>query len=459
MPRYFFLTKWDCIIATILFVLLGWIGYVVWIEPDEALLKETTNNVITLREKQDTQDRFIHAQQQKIKKIKKAPPPIFFNEKNIDLRNAFLPDVLTVVAKQAGLNLVLSPSINSMVSLHLKNLSAKEILHLLFISNGLSVCEMNGAWFVAPRSEMIKRQQEELQLQNITEETTSLITEVRQMHFARADDIGRLLQDSGNSLLSKRGHLRVDMRTNRLWIQDIPARVIEINKLIMHFDIPAQQILIEARLASVDSDFERELGIHFSVQEGSDTNDSKSGEEIQTRYGLAVARLVDGSVLDMQLTALENEGHGELISSPKLFTSNQQTASIESGEEIPYQQSSKSGATNIAFKKAVLSLKVTPQILPGNKVLLDLQVNQDNPSGHMVLGVPTINTRQMSTHVLMKNGETIVLGGIYESNKEHAVERIPFISQIPLVGLIFQQQNVIEKKRELLIFVTPKMIA
>jgi type IV pilus assembly protein PilQ len=173
---------------------------------------------------------------------------------------------------------------------------------------------------------------------------------------------------------------------------------------------------------------------------------------------LSVLKLANGSFLDMQLAALENEGHGELISSPSLFTANQQTASIESGEEIPYQEVSKSGATGIVFKKAVLSLKVTPQIMPGNHVLLQLQVNQDKPNNRMVLGVPAISTRQISTHILVKSGQTVVLGGIYETNKEKGQQRIPFLGKIPIIGWLFGQRNVSENKRELLIFVTPKII-
>ena len=161
----------------------------------------------------------------------------------------------------------------------------------------------------------------------------------------------------------------------------------------------------------------------------------------------------------MELSALENEGHGELISSPSLFTANQQTAFIESGEEIPYQEISRSGATGVAFKKAVLSLRVTPQVMPGNQVLLQLQINQDKPSNRVVLGVPAIATRQISTHILIKSGQTIVLGGIYEENKENQQQGIPFLCKIPLVGWLFKQQNVTHSKRELLIFVTPKVMS
>jgi type IV pilus assembly protein PilQ len=156
---------------------------------------------------------------------------------------------------------------------------------------------------------------------------------------------------------------------------------------------------------------------------------------------------------------MENAGRGQLISDPSLYTANQQTASIESGEEIPYQEVSVSGGTATAFKKAVLSLKVTPQIMPGGKVLLQLQINQDRPSSLIVQGVPAITTRQLATNILVNNGQTLVLGGIYEQNNEHTVERVPFLSKIPLLGLLFQQQDVKINKRELLIFVTPKIIS
>ena len=175
-------------------------------------------------------------------------------------------------------------------------------------------------------------------------------------------------------------------------------------------------------------------------------------------FSLAVARLANSPLLDAKLAALDSEGRGELISSPSLFTANQQSASIESGEEIPYQEVSRSGGTGIAFKKAVLSLKVTPQVMPNGKILLQLQVNQDKPSNRMVLGVPAINTRQISTSITVHDGQTIALGGIYELNKEYGEQRVPFLYKIPGVGMLFRQHNTLENKRELLIFIRPKLI-
>jgi type IV pilus assembly protein PilQ len=373
----------------------------------------------------------------------------------LDLQNTNTRDAIQIVAKLTHINVVISPSVTGLVSLHLQNMPAEQALNAILNSNGLMHWETNHTWFVVPQMEFMQRKQDELKSNEILNETAPLITRVRQIYYAKAEDIGHLLQDNTNSLLSKRGHVRVDVRTNTICIQDIPERIADIQRLIKRLDIQTQQVLIETRLVSIDSDFERELGVNFSVQKtNNEYEESKAAD-----YALAFARLVDGSLLDVKLAALENEGHGELISSPRLFTGNQESASIESGEEIPYQEVSRSGATGVAFKKAVLSLKVIPQVMPNNRILLQLQVNQDKPSNRIVLGVPAINTRQMSTHILVKNGQTIVLGGIYELNKENAQQRIPFLGKIPVIGWLFQQLNNIENKRELLIFVTPKIIS
>jgi type IV pilus assembly protein PilQ len=382
---------------------------------------------------------------------------------SLELHEVSIQDALNLLAKSLDMNLVISPTIHGTVSLHLNKVSAMNALDLLLISHELSKRQINHVWYILPRSELLQLKQQELKLKTIVDEAEPLVTSIWQIHYAKADDIAHLLKENNNALLSKRGHVQVDIRTNILCVQDIADRLRDIHQFIQRLDIPAKQVLIEVHLASIDSDYERELGINFSNQQ-TNTNDTdhsteSSSSSLNMRYGLAVIKLTDGSLLRMQLSAMEKTGHGELISSPSLFTANQQTASIESGEEIPYQEISRSGATGVAFKKAVLSLKVTPQVMPGNQVLLQLQINQDKPSNRMVLGVPAITTRQMSTHILIKNGQTVVLGGIYESDKGHQQQGIPFLSKIPLVGLLFTQQNVTNKKRELLVFVTPRIMS
>ncbi len=365
-----------------------------------------------------------------------ASPPISLNLQNVNLQ-----DALRILAKQLQQDIVISPAVNGVISLNLHHMTAHQAFDFILQSKGLVQYNKNNLWFIMPQKELISQKQDEIKLQEMLIESAPLISRIFKIRYATADEIARLVQDNSHSLLSKRGMMHVDLRTNQIYLQDIEKNVAIIHDLIRHVDIPVQQVLIETRLASVDNDFERQLGIHFS-----------------TTASLSLTRLSDGAALDVELAALENAGHGELISSPSLFTANQQTASIESGEEIPYQEISRSGATGVAFKKAVLSLKVTPQILPNNKVLLALQVNQDRPSTRIVQGVPAITTRQISTHILVRNGQTIVLGGIFESNKNHTSEGIPFMNKIPVVGLLFQQHDWLENKRELLIFVTPKII-
>jgi len=378
---------------------------------------------------------------------------------SLELQEIPLQDALNLLAKQLNINLVVNPSIHGTASLHLKNISPQAAFDLLLMSHELSKQQINNVWYIMPSSEFIQVKQQELKLQSVIDDAEPLITAIWQIHYAKANDIANLLKGS-NNLLSKRGHVHVDIRTNIVCVQDIVDRVRDIHKLIQRLDIPVQQVLIEVHLASIDSDYERELGISFINQQTTSNDVGASAySPMSMHYGLALLKLTDGSMLRMQLSALEKAGHGELISSPSLFTANQQTASIESGEEIPYQEISRSGATGVAFKKAVLSLKVTPQVMPGDQVLLQLQVNQDKPSNRIILGVPAITTRQMSTNILIKSGQTIVLGGIYESDKGHQQQGIPFLNKIPLVGWLFKQQNVTDNKRELLIFVTPKVIS
>ncbi len=375
---------------------------------------------------------------------------------SFDVQNVNLQDALHILAKFLHQNIVISSKINGTTSLHFDNISKQEAFDLLLASQDLMKKSIGKLWYIAPRTELLKREQEEMKLHNILEETSPLITRIWEIRYAKADDVARFLQENNYSILSKRGNVRVDERTNTVCIQDIESHLIEVKKVISQLDVPVKQVVIEARIASIDNDYERELGINFAVEQSN--YDSTPQVVLPKKYSLAIAKLANGSELDVQLAALEKAGHGELISSPSLFTANQKTAYIESGEEIPYQEVSDSGGTAVSFKKAVLRLKVTPQIMPRNKVLLQLQVNQDRPSNRIVLGVPAINTRQISTNVLISDGQTIVLGGIFESNHEQGEHRLPFFGKIPLVGWLFKQQNVKENKRELLIFVTPRII-
>lgn len=381
---------------------------------------------------------------------------------SLDLQNANLADAIRSVATFLHMNVMISPATQGLVTMHVRDAVPEHVLDMLLVSHGLGRWQDGNIWLIAPQEELIKRKQSEKRWHDTAEDAAPLVTETWKIRYAKADDIARLLQDGRNSLISRRGHVKVDTRTNVLCIQEIAERIENVHEWIAKLDVPVRQIVIAARLLSVDSDFERELGLDFSVRrpwlDGGSAEGGKSLGARAGRYSLAITELADGSLLDVKLSALEDAGHAELISSPRLFTANQQTASIESGEEVPYQEVSESGGTAIVFKKAVLGLKVTPQILPGRKVLLQLQINQDRPNTKVVLGMPTITTRQMKTSVLVSSGRTIVLGGIYETSAERGEQGLPFISRIPVLGWLFKQQRTRETKRELLIFVTPTII-
>jgi type IV pilus assembly protein PilQ len=361
---------------------------------------------------------------------------------SLDLENVQLSRAIEMLAQYTQQNVIVSPAIHDVVSLHLKNIALEDALSTLLLAHELQKWQVNGAWFIGTEKEMLKHNEDLLKNKKFHDETDLLYTQVWQIHYAKVADVQNLIANSKNSILSKRGFVSFDVRTNILYVHDTKEHLQDVSYLIKRLDIPVQQILIEVHLASVDSDYERTLGVNFSSSES----------------GLAIARLKNNILLNVQLAALEKEGHGEVLSNPSLFTANLEAASIESGEEIPYQEISKSGASGVAFKKAVLSLEVLPQIMPGKQILLQIKVNQDKPNKRIVLGVPSITTRQMHTNIRVKSGQTIVLGGIYESNKEQDLQGIPFLGKIPLVGWLFHQQNVTNTKRELLIFVTPKII-
>lgn len=369
---------------------------------------------------------------------------------SLELQNASLPDAIRSLAKCLNINVMISPNIHGLATLHLQNTAPLPALDALLAMNGLAKWQQNNIWVIAPRAELMRNQQEQVKWQALSQEAATMQTRIWQIKYAKAQDLAELLQAG---FLSKRASVLVDARINVLCVKDVHEHMAEIAALVKKLDVPVKQIMIQARLVSVDSDVEKALGIQFNVSHAADL-------PVQAgRYSLALAHLADDSLLDIRLAALEQEGRAELISSPSLFTANQQTASIEAGEEVPYQEVSESGGTAVAFKKAVLGLKVTPQLLPDQQILLQLKINQDRPSSHMVQGVPTISTRQMITNILVKSGQTIVLGGIYENNQESTQQALPFISQLPLLGWLFKQKTVRKTKRELLIFVTPQIMA
>jgi type IV pilus assembly protein PilQ len=295
-----------------------------------------------------------------------------------------------------------------------------------------------------------------------------------QINYAKAADIANLLKSGETTLMSDRGMATTDERTNTLLVQDTGAKLAEIRKLIARLDIPVRQVLIESRIVKANDDFARDIGVRFGFDNTEIVNSGNTtvnyggglpGDFIfdfpivgagTGAFGFNVAKL--GSyTLDLELSAMEIENKGEIISSPRVLTSNQKAAFIETGTEIPYQEASSSGATTTSFKKAVLRLEVTPQITPDDRIIMDLVINNDSV-GEIFNQIPSIDTDEISTQVLVDNGETLVLGGIYEEERTNVVTRTPFFGELPLVGWLFRNTNHDNDKSELLIFITPKIV-
>lgn len=405
---------------------------------------------------------------------------------SIDLEEVPIREALRLLAELRQMNIVLSNKITGILSLHLKGVTWEDALDLILVSSSLAKQEYRNTLLIAPISELTARQQKEWESQSEAQKRTPLQTAMFQIQYGKANDIALLIKDKSNTLLSDRGSLAVDTRSNLLWIQDNQSQLQNIKALIHRLDRPLQQVLIEARIVNVTKEFARDLGLRFGVSKPGQLSgtlkgvhqvaDSKTGEAgaltdrlnldlaatplaaTPASVGLALARLGAGILLDLELSALESEGDGEVISSPHLITLNQQTAIIEAGEEIPYQELTAHGATAVAFKKAVLSLRVTPHITADKKIYLDLKINQDIPSPKVFNGVPTILTKEIQTNVLVNNNQTIVLGGIYKQNKNHELNRVPWLGSLPVVKMLFGNQSQALRNEELLIFITPRVI-
>jgi type IV pilus assembly protein PilQ len=410
---------------------------------------------------------------------------------SLNFQNIEVRAVLQLIADFTGFNLVATDTVTGSVTLRLQNVPWDQVLDIILKSRGLGMHKDGNVMLVAPREELAAREKLELESLKQVEELAPLRTEFIQINYAKASDLATLVSSGDSSLLSNRGNVSIDARTNTLIVQDVSASLEAIRGLIAKLDIPIRQVMIESRIVNADENFTKDLGVNFGVSKITDnfTDSAKfaviggtrpggfegsSGQGIDvggadgllvnlpvagatSSLGLAVGKI--GSwLLQLELTALLAEGRGEDIANPKIITANQKEALIESGVEIPYQEASSSGATSVSFKKAVLSLRVTPQITPDNRVLLDLNVTQDTRGSPDVLGVPPINTRSVTTQVLVDDGETVVLGGIYNQTDRKSLDRTPFFSDIPYIGFLFKKQRIEKNRTELLIFVTPKIL-
>jgi len=391
------------------------------------------------------------------------------NFQNIDIRA-----VLQIIADFTNINIVTSDTVQGTLTLRLSEVPWDQALDIILKSKNLGKREAGNVIMIAPNAELAAREKEELEAKKAVTELAPLRSELIQVNYAKAEEIADLLKSKANSLLTSRGNVAVDERTNALLIQDTADTLNEIRQLITTLDVPIRQVLIESRIVSADDNFAKELGVRFGVsgvrQAGGNIgmmSGSLGGTNTMTESAvnnlistnspfpvaipgtadrlnvnlpltgksgsIALALLGSRYLLDLELAALQSENRGEVISNPRVITSNQKEATIEQGVDIPYQQASSSGATNVAFKTAALSLKVKPQITPDDRILLTISVNKDVP-GQITPGGVAINTKKINTEVLVENGETLVLGGIYEQTSTSGVNRVPFFGDLPIVG-------------------------
>ncbi|BEE02359.1 type IV pilus secretin PilQ [Aeromonas dhakensis] len=414
--------------------------------------------------------------------------PISLNFQDIPVRT-----VLQLIADFNNLNLVTTDSVSGNITLRLDGVPWEQALDIILKVRGLDKRLDNNILLVAPAEEIAAREKQQLESRNQVADLAPLYTEYLQINYAKASEVAALLSSESTKLLSAKGAVSVDERTNVLVVKDTADVISSIKRMLDILDIPVKQVVIEARMVTIDDGFDEALGVRWGVTkndghgnstsgtiEGNDGSGNNNGGSTITRPGVddrlnvnlpvtnaagtlafQVARLANGTLLDLELSALEKESKAEIIASPRVTTANQKPALIEQGTEIPYVESSSSGATSVTFKKAVLSLKVTPQITPDNRVILDLTVTQDTKGETVPTGTGdavSINAQSITTQVLVNNGETLVLGGIYQQTITNDVTKVPLLGDIPGLGVLFRKTTSANKKRELLIFVTPKIV-
>lgn len=425
----------------------------------------------------------------KAEKIRPVKEEKKYEGRSLSLNFQSIPvrTVLQIIADYNDFNLVTSDSVEGDITLRLDDVPWDQALDLILKTKGLDKRIEGNILMVAPSEELAIRESQELKNMQEVQELAPLYSEYLQINYAKATDIAELLKGDEATLLSNRGTVSVDERTNTLLVKDTEESLDTVHRLIEVLDIPIRQVLIESRMVTVKDNVSEELGIRWGItdQQGTKgTSGSLEGAEsiangivpaitdrlnvnLPASAGAAsmafhVAKLADGTVLDMELSALEQENKGEIIASPRITTSNQKAAYIEQGVEIPYVEATSSGAATVTFKKAVLSLRVTPQITPDNRVILDLEITQDSkgevvatPLGEAV----SIDTQRIGTQVLVDHGETVVLGGIYQQQLITRVSKVPVLGDIPFVGFLFKNSKEEDERQELLIFVTPKIIS
>lgn len=404
-----------------------------------------------------------------------AGEKLTLNFQKIDVREA-----LNVIADFTELNMVISDTVSGNLTLRLKDVPWDQALDIILQSRGLDMRKNGNVIQVAPREEIAAKEKIDLTARQEISDLEELRTESFQLSYQKGEAMAALLASDKQRILSKRGSAVVDSRTNTLFVQDTPSRLEEARKLIKQIDVPVRQVMIEARIVEASDKFGREIGVRLGYTGPGAT--PGGGFAVGGNTPAATRATVNGSnvnlpaapaagtfsmilfnpaatkLLNLELTALETDDKGKIISSPRVVTADKVEANIEQGTEVPYQQASSSGATTTAFKKATLSLKVKPQITPDDNIMMDVNVTKDSVGGKTFNGVPTIDTNKVTTQVLVENGGTVVIGGVYAQTDTTTVNKVPVLGDVPVLGGLFRKTSRVDNKNELLIFISPKIM-
>lgn len=407
------------------------------------------------------------------KKSKYEEPEYTGDKLSLNFQNIEVRSVLQLIADFTGLNLVASDTVGGSITLRLQNVPWDQALDLILKTKGLDQRKVGDVLLVGPASEIAAREKQEMESRRQLESLAPLRTEYIRINYAVAKDLESLIKAESSNLLTERGSVAVDERTNTLIVNDVADKIEEIREVLTYLDVAVQQVLIEARVVIATSDLTDELGIRW----GGSHNHSAGSGSVSMSGGLDNDMVVDfgrenseassftlgftdkkSNLLDLEIFALASEGFGEVVATPKVLTADQQSAEIASGKEIPYQSSSGNQGTNTEFKEAELLLRVTPRITPEGRINMELEVTNDSV-GEIFAGVPSIDTNRVETTVLVEDGETVVLGGIFQQTRNEGVYKTPFFGDLPWIGRLFRREYSTSKKDELLVFITPRLVA
>ncbi|WP_162997778.1 type IV pilus secretin PilQ [Pseudomonas sp. LTJR-52] len=393
------------------------------------------------------------------------------NFQDIDVRS-----VLQLIADFTGLNLVASDTVQGNITLRLQNVPWDQALDLVLKTKGLDKRQIGNVLLIAPADEIAARERQELESQKQIQELAPLRRELIQVNYAKAADMAKLFQsvtkaDAGQS---ERGSITVDDRTNSIIAYQTQERLDELRRIVSQLDIPVRQVMIQARIVEANVNYNKQLGVNWSGSRTGNGNftlsgAAASGTSTSTPFvdlgassptsTLGIGFLTSNTTLDLELSAMEASGNGEIVSQPKVVTSDKETAKILRGTEIPYQEASSSGATSVSFKEAALSLEVTPQITPDNRIIMEVKVNKDAPDyTNEVNGVPPITKNEVNAKVLIADGETIVIGGVFSNTQSKSTSKVPLLGDVPYVGRLFRRDEITDEKVELLVFLTPRIM-